>query len=351
MNILILSTGTPSHLLTSSLTKRGHTFDTYDPRELAINISEQSGYDRVYYAGKNTQTPIKLKASNYDAIISRIGADTSHSASILRHLNENLNIYCPQNAMGILIASDKLWSHQVFSQHRVKTINTYFLRQTNHVRYFVEQLGGIPILVKTPTGSQGKGVAILDSVQSANSVLGLLHAQDIPAMLQRFVKTRTNQAKGGESAIGRRLIVVGDKVVCSMEKRNYKGDFRDNISRGSEGVSYTPSEYEANLAIRATKALGLEFAGIDIISDTDAPIGERNESFLVVEGNSNPGTGIIGITKHNYFDDLIEHIEVKSKQVTKQETSESPNSVASLPDGHPDKIRAENRAKGAFSTL
>jgi ribosomal protein S6--L-glutamate ligase len=340
MNLLNLSTGTPSHYLTAAITKRGHTFDTYDPRELAINVSEQSGYDRVYYAANKVEIPLKLKASNYDAIISRIGADTLHSASILRHLNENLGIYCPQNAMGILIASDKLWSHQVFSQNRVKTINTYFLRQANHVKFFVEQLGGIPILVKTPTGSKGKGLAILDSVQSANSVLGLLHSQDVPVMLQRFVNTR----RGTASATGRRLIVVGDKVVCAMSKANYDGDFRDNIAKGSEGSKYTPSEYEASLAVRATKALGLEFAGIDIISDNQAI---DTNTFLVVEANSNPGTGIIAITGHNYFDDLIKHIETKAKQKVKVEKQEV-NFLSHLPQGHPDQLRAENREKGLF---
>lgn len=330
MNILILTTGTPSKHLIDALTERQHTFDVYDPRDLGINISEQSGYDRVYHSQENLKTPVRLKAISYDAIVCRIGTDMMHSASVLRHLNENLGIYCPQNANGIMIASDKLWSYQVLSQQRVKTINTYFTRRANHVKYFVEQLGGLPIVGKTPTGSKGKGVFILDSILSANSVLGLLHTQNVPVMLQRFVKSSSTASnKKVASSQGKRLIVVGDKVVCAMKKISYdQDDFRDNLDRGAEGIDTIAQSYEIDLAIKATKALGLQFAGVDLIADTDL---EPTKDTFVIEVNSNPGVGIISITGHNYFIDLIELIENKinklpDKNTDKKEEKEEPKS-------------------------
>lgn len=317
MHVLVLATGEPPKYLTDALTERKHTFEAYDPRNLAINISEQSGYDRVYHAKETLKTPVRLKANSFDAIICRIGADTMHSASVLRHLTENLGIYSPQNANGILMASDKLWTYQVLSKARVKTINTYFTRRANHVKYIVEQLGGLPIIGKTPTGSKGKGVFVLDSIMSANSVLGLLHKQDIPVMMQRFVKS-TSHSVGNKvaSAEGKRLIVVGDKVVCAMLKVSYKeDDFRDNLDRGAEGISITPHSWEVDLAVKSAKALGLQFAGVDLIQDSKL---ERPNDSLVIEVNSNPGTGIIAISGHNYFIDLVELIE---KKINKSEAS------------------------------
>lgn len=343
MNILILSTGTPSQYLIDVLNERKYKYEVYDPRDLTINVSEQSGYDKIYHSKGDLKTPIRLLATNYDAIISRIGADTMHSVSILRHLNENLGVYCPQNANGILTASDKLWSYQVLSQKRVKTINTYFTRRANHVRYFVEQLGGLPIVGKTPTGSKGKGVFVLDSIMSANSVLGLLHTQDVPVMLQRFVKSAT-QASGRKvaSSEGKRLIVVGDKVVCAMKKINYDHDeFRDNLDRGAKVEGTIAQKHDIDLALRATKALGLEFAGVDIINDADL---EHGKDGFVVEVNSNPGTGIIQETGHNFFKDIIELIESKvnkSSDKTESKASEEPeptslvdNSILTIQNKH-----------------
>lgn len=320
MHILILSTGTPSSHLLDAITERKHTYEIFNPQNLAINISEQSGYDRIYDAKESLNTPIRLKANSFDAVISRIGADVMHSASILRHLTDNLNVFSPQTANGILIASDKLWSYQVLSQHRVRTINTYFTRRANHVKFFVEQLGGLPIVGKTPTGSKGRGVFILDSILSANSVLGLLHNQDIPVMLQRFVQIPKHKAGNMvSSAEGKRLIVVGDKVVSAMIKTNYNvDDFRDNIDRGAKGKSIIPESWEVELAVNSAKALGLQFAGIDLIEDKEG-LGSktRKERTFVIEVNSNPGVGIISISGINHFIDLVKLIEEKTLQSKK----------------------------------
>ena len=75
--------------------------------------------------------------------------------------------------------------------------------------------------------------------------------------------------------------------------------------------------------------LGLEFSGVDLIKDQD-------ENSYVVEVNGNPGSKIIDITGHNYFQDLVQHIEKKvgasnKKEETQKEDSKSPHAqLASL---------------------
>jgi len=121
---------------------------------------------------------------------------------------------------------------------------------------------------------------------------------------------------------------MGDKVVSAM-RRTGKKDFRANISQGGSGEAVELSEADQALCIKASQVLGLEFSGVDLIKDQD-------ENSYVVEVNGNPGSKIIDITGHNYFQDLVTHIERKvgvssKKDETKQEDSKSPHAqLASL---------------------
>lgn len=61
------------------------------------------------------------------------------------------------------------------------------------------------------------------------------------------------------------------------------------------------------MCVRATRAVGLEFAGVDLIR-------EKMGQTYVTEVNGNPGTGIIDVTGQNYFSNLVQHIETRTKR-------------------------------------
>jgi len=64
-----------------------------------------------------------------------------------------------------------------------------------------------------------------------------------------------------------------------MYRHSADGDFRANVTRGGSMRSHEPSDEEKELAIRSVKALGLDFAGVDILFGEDGPV--------VCEVNSN----------------------------------------------------------------
>ena len=76
-----------------------------------------------------------------------------------------------------------------------------------------------------------------------------------------------------------RVNVVGGKVVSAMERYN-DTDFRSNITNGGKmkKAALTPEIEMA--AIRGAEAIGLDFAGVDVLFGKDGPI--------VCEVNSNP---------------------------------------------------------------
>ncbi|HAV01576.1 MAG TPA: RimK family alpha-L-glutamate ligase, partial [Lachnospiraceae bacterium] len=65
--------------------------------------------------------------------------------------------------------------------------------------------------------------------------------------------------------------VVGDRVVAAMLRSN-DSDFRANITNGGKMEPYTPSSEEAGLAVSVCRALGLCFAGVDILFSKDGPV-------------------------------------------------------------------------------
>ena len=74
------------------------------------------------------------------------------------------------------------------------------------------------------------------------------------------------------SSFGRdiRLQVVGDRVITAMYRYSENGDFRANISNGGKMKPYQWTKEQEELAVRSTKAIGLDFAGVDIL------FGEKN---------------------------------------------------------------------------
>lgn len=300
MNILILSTGKPSAHLIKAIVDKGHTYEAHDPRDLYLFVSEsENGYDRLYNGSSEVESPVRIKAKSIDAVISRIGADLLHGTAILRHLTQNLNIYGTQKAAGLEMASNKLKTTQKLSSLGIRVPQTVYAKNPLHIDFLINKVGGLPAVGKLLQGSQGKGVFILETRVAANTSLESLYKLDVGLKLQKYIDAGSKDI---------RAIVVKDKVVVAME-RTGKKDFRANISQGGSGRKITLSKEDEDICIRASKAVGLDFSGVDLMKDAEGKT-------YVIEVNGNPGTKIIQITGYNYFVDLVEMVEANKSKKT-----------------------------------
>ena len=78
-----------------------------------------------------------------------------------------------------------------------------------------------------------------------------------------------------------RVNVVGDRVVSAMLRYSVNGDFRSNITNGGHMKPFEPNDRQKSVAVSACRALGLDFAGVDILFGKD-------DEPIVCEVNSNP---------------------------------------------------------------
>jgi ribosomal protein S6--L-glutamate ligase len=318
MHFLVLATGSQSHLI-KAIEDAGHTYDVHDPRSLYLYVSEsENGYDRVYNGLASLETPVRLKAKSYDAVISRIGAGLEYGANILTHLNENMGIYTAQTGAGLLTASNKLRTTMKLSSHGIRVPRSIGAYSPLHPDFLVKKVGGLPAVAKTLKGSQGRGVIILKDAEQTNTTLEAFWRDDTPLKLQQYIE-------GGKSDI--RAIVVGNEVVSAMERTGVK-DFRANLSQGGSGRKIELTSEQKQLCVDASQALGLDFSGVDLMID-------ENGKAYVIEVNGNPGTGIVKITGHNHFIDLVKFIESKLKK--SNSAKEEVNHKAEL-----QKVLAEN---------
>lgn len=127
---------------------------------------------------------------------------------------------------------------------------------------------GEPFVLKECHGSYGRQVHLFDAEEAKAYVSKIGNR---PFLMQRYV----SESEGRDV----RIHVVDGEVVASMERAAPQGDFRSNVTNGGSMSAYEPSADECDIAIRATEALGLCFAGVDILRGADGP--------LVCEVNSN----------------------------------------------------------------
>jgi ribosomal protein S6--L-glutamate ligase len=302
MHILVLATGTLSKYLTDAIKDAGHTYDHYKPTDLYLLVSDSvNGYDKVYDGNKDLDKPLRILAKNYDAMITRLGGGLAYGTTVLSHFQENLDIYCPQTEEGLMTASNKMKTTQKLSAKGLRVPKTVFAEKPTHVDFLVEKVGNLPAVAKTIRGSQGVGVMILRDAEQTNTSLEAFYNLNVNLVLQSFIESGAKDI---------RAIVCGDKVTVAMERQGKK-DFRANISQGGSGRKIELSKEDEEICVNASKAIGLEFSGVDILKDV-------NGKTYVCEVNGNPGEKIIQITGVNYFKDLVKHIENNYKNPDKK---------------------------------
>ena len=154
--------------------------------------------------------------------------------------------------------------------HSLANEETFISFVTSHLRF--------PFVYKECVGSFGKQVYLINDVKEFKD--RIVSSGINPFFCQEFIKNSFGKDL--------RLYVVGDKVVGSMKRENFSGDFRANIELGGIGSKYDANENQKNMAIIAVKKLKLNFAGVDIL------FGENDEPILC-EVNSN--AYFVGINK------------------------------------------------------
>jgi len=149
---------------------------------------------------------------------------------------------------------------------------TGFAKSPLDTEDLIKTVGGAPLVIKLLEGTQGRGIMLAETDQAAHSVINALKQLKANMLVQEYIR----EAAGS----GIRCFVIGNKVVASMERKAKDGEFRSNLHRGGTTTAIKITKEEREMAIKASKAMGLKVSGVDIIRSERGP--------LVLEINASP---------------------------------------------------------------
>jgi ribosomal protein S6--L-glutamate ligase len=242
-----------------------HSFETLDV--LGCNLVLHPKDPQLWYAGD------PVERDDVDVVVPRIGTTVTEVGCAVVNQFEVMEVPVVNTARAIQHARDKLLSLQLLTRANVDLPRTAVIRSTEDLDEAIEQVGGIPCVLKLLKGTQGIGVMLAESREGLESILQAFWSLDHIVLLQEFIA----ESKGKDV----RAFVVGDKVVGAMRREAKIGDFRSNIHRGGTGRGLKLSKEVEEHVLAATRAMGLQVAGVDYLESRDGP--------KVIEVNASPG--------------------------------------------------------------
>jgi ribosomal protein S6--L-glutamate ligase len=271
---------------------RDHEIEIINTTRCYMNIT--SHRPKVFYQG----SPI----TGVDAVIPRIGASiTSYGTAVVRQF-EMMGVWALNESVAIARSRDKLRSLQILSKHGIGLPVTAFANDTSRAEELIGMVGGAPVIIKLLEGTQGVGVVLGETHDSAKSVIQAFRGAKVDILVQEFIR----EAEGADI----RCFIIDGKVVAAMKRQGPEGEFRSNLHRGGSATKIKITPEERSTAVRAAKHLGLNVCGVDMLRSNHGPV--------VMEVNSSPG--FEGIEKATSIDVAGKIIEFIEKSAPKRKT-------------------------------
>ena len=218
---------------------------------------------------------------------------------LLAEYFETFGIRVYNSSRAIAVCDDKRKCHLALQKMKIPMPGTSFAPMTyanigfTHLDFLqdiIESLG-FPMVVKAAFGSFGQQVWLAKGERQLMDILQRCPETEI--LFQEFI----SESSGRDI----RLQVVGGEVVGAM-LRYSKGDFRANVSAGGRMEQYSPTAEESRLALQAARAVGADFAGVDVLFGKKGPV--------VCEVNSNAHfKNLLDCSGVNTADAILQYIQ------------------------------------------
>ena len=191
-------------------------------------------------------------------------------------LLEKADIRVINNSQSIEVCDDKMLTHIALSDNGILMPSCIYAplcyySDADVSESFLNKVADslkYPLVGKLCYGSLGAGVFL---IKNYSELLNFEKKYKLTAhFYQEYIESSNRDI---------RVIVIGGKFICAMQREN-KEDFRSNIEQGGKGSNFVPDEDLIRLCEKVARLLNLDYCGIDILTDS---CGNR----YVCEVNSN----------------------------------------------------------------
>lgn len=204
--------------------------------------------------------------------VARTGGFTDEIAlGLVRHF-ESAGVPCTPSALALALVRDKAAVGELLL---ARGLPTPPMVRVDHAEYSTEaaERFGFPLVVKARGGMRGQGVALARSADELATAVDAVGGPVVEPIVQPFV----GDGSGGDV----RVMVVGGRCLGAIRRTPVGAEFRANAHHGATVAPYPLDPELARLAVAATEAVGLHFAGCDLI--------RHHDGWCIIEVNSAPG--------------------------------------------------------------
>ena len=221
-----------------------------------------------------------------DVVLARVGNWRPDSILAMLEVMTAGAVATPNPAPAIRIGRDHWRTAQVLSAAGLPVPTTIAGADPEALAAAAKQRLGFPVVVKQRRSRMGVGVIRCQSPDHLEAVLDSLWRVGDEIVVQQYLDT------GGCSL---RLLVVGSRVVAAARFEAAAPEWRSNAARGGTVADLIPDPETIELAVAATRSIGLGICGVDLLPTRDGTmIGEVNPTPGFVNLEKATGVDVAG---------------------------------------------------------
>jgi RimK family alpha-L-glutamate ligase len=254
-----------------------------------LNAVEALGHDPVWLRRENTSVEIRdgelVLEPDVDVIANRLLlSKTEYPDELLGLVNMFASIVPTLNRpMSVLRATHKFAAAVRLAEEGIRVPDAILALSTERLNELCEPYGSEAVY-KTAIGTHGGGTWKVDLNAPISSRVG---------KRQAFVQQLIEQGEDGPHS-DLRVYVVGDSVIGGMIRSAPDEEWRTNVALGGDvsAAGDVLTDEVARIALDAADAIGLDYAGVDLI--------RNEEDWYVLEVNPTAGfKGFFEATGHS----------------------------------------------------
>jgi RimK family alpha-L-glutamate ligase len=228
----------------------------------------------------------------YDALLVRTIPEGSLEQIIFRmdvlHRLEAAGVRIMNRPAALERTVDKYYTSSVLARGGLPTPRTVVAEGFDEAMEAFREFGDV--IVKPLFGAGGRGMVRISDAEIAYRTFRALTLTRSIFYIQEFVPHGDHDLRG---------VVVGDRVVAAIRRRS--AGWRHNVSQGARPEACELSEEAIGLCLGASRLLGTDYAGIDLL--------DTGDGFTVVEVNSIPGwSGLQKTTEIDIAGEIADHL-------------------------------------------
>jgi [lysine-biosynthesis-protein LysW]--L-2-aminoadipate ligase len=265
-------------------------------------------------------------------------------AAVALQIFTAMGVPCVNSMRASNIADDKIATTLALAQAGVPTIRTSAAFDIDSALRVLDEEIGYPAVLKPVTGSWGRLLAKVNSPESARAVLE--HKRALGSFHHGVFYLQEYIEKPGRDL---RIFVVGDEVIAGSYRT--AEHWVTNVARGAVSRPCPITPDIRDISLRATKALGLEIAGVDLV--------ETKDGLQVIEVNTGAefkgliqttSIDIPGVIAEHVIGQARKHWELKQAQPSPVEKSTSAPRSSGPADYQAQSLHATANAHDHVST-